>query len=107
MLSKAEIRACLAGQPTPVVPAHLFWFDGKFVDANKTEVDRMREGYTDDFVQCGPVLQKRAADVGWRMRVQAGSQKDVEDTTRRDVAAVIRFVKTVSFDHTGSCTTVA
>jgi uroporphyrinogen decarboxylase len=62
MFSKAEIKACLAGEPTPVVPAHLFWFDGKFVDANRTEVERMHEQYTDDFLQCGPSIQKRASD---------------------------------------------
>jgi uroporphyrinogen decarboxylase len=62
MLSKAEIKACLAGEPTPLVPSNLFWFDSKFVDANKDEVARMREQYADDFLQRGPTLQKRALD---------------------------------------------
>jgi len=62
MLSKAEVKACLAGEPTPVVPAQLFWFDWKFTEANRAEVDRMREQYADDFLQCGGALEKRAAD---------------------------------------------
>lgn len=62
MLSKAEMKACLAGEATPVVPAYLFWFDGKFVERNRAEVDRMRAKYSDDFVQRGPRLKKRAAD---------------------------------------------
>ncbi|TFH15297.1 MAG: hypothetical protein E4H02_08195 [Lentisphaerales bacterium] len=61
MFSKAEIEACLAGEPTPVVPAHLFWFDGKFVDANRTEVERMHEQYTDDFLQAHELRQAIAA----------------------------------------------
>ena len=62
MMTKTEIRGCLAGEPTPVVPAYLFWFDGKFVEKNKAEVHRMQETYSDDFVQPGPHLQKRAGD---------------------------------------------
>jgi len=62
MISKAEMKACLAGEATPVVPAYLFWFDGKFVEKNRAEVDRMHEEYSDDFVQCGGPLTKRAAD---------------------------------------------
>jgi len=62
MLSKAEMKACLAGEATPIVPAHLFWFDGKFSQKHAAEVDRMREQYTDDFVQCGATLEKRATD---------------------------------------------
>jgi hypothetical protein len=62
MLSKAAMKACLAGEPTPVVPAFLFWFDGKFVERNRAEVERMRQAFTEDFVQSHPALVRRAAD---------------------------------------------
>ena len=60
MLSKAHIKACLAGQAVTTVPANLFWLDGKFVEKNRAEVARMRERHTDDFVQCGVELKQRA-----------------------------------------------
>ena len=45
MLSKAEMKACLAGESTPTVPAYLFWFDGKFAEKNAAEVDHIRKRY--------------------------------------------------------------
>ena len=62
MLTKAQVKACLAGEPTPVVPARLFWFDGKFVEANQAEVARMHERHTDDFVHGWLHLEKRGVD---------------------------------------------
>jgi len=65
MLSKAEMKACLAGEATPVVPAHLFSFDAKFVEKHRDEVNRMREEYTNDFVTCKATvgeLAKRVCD---------------------------------------------
>lgn len=56
------MKACLAGESTPTVPAYLFWFDGKFAEKNAAEVDHIRKRYTNDFLQCGPTLEKRAAD---------------------------------------------
>lgn len=62
MLPKAAIEACLSGDPTPIVPAHFFWFDTKFQEQHGPEVSRMRESYTDDFIQCGLMPERRAAD---------------------------------------------
>ena len=62
MLSKSQMKACLGGEHTPVVPAHLFWFDGKFVEKNQAEVMRMRGRHTDDFIHSYPRLEKRARD---------------------------------------------
>jgi uroporphyrinogen decarboxylase len=62
MLAKAQLKSCLAGEVTPVVPAYLFWFDGKFVEKHALEVDRMRELYTNDFIQAGPEIEKRGAE---------------------------------------------
>lgn len=50
MLLKSAVKECIAGKPTPVVPAFLFWFDGQFVRRNAAEVARMREEYENDFV---------------------------------------------------------
>lgn len=62
MLPKSTIKACLAGEPTTIVPAYLFWFDEKFIRKHEADVRQMRERFSDDFVQCYPVLQKRAVD---------------------------------------------
>ena len=62
MLSKAAMKACLSGEPTPTVPAHLMWFDRKFEEKNRAEVSRMRLRYSDDFVKSTPMLDKRAQD---------------------------------------------
>lgn len=62
MLSKTEMKACLAGEPTPVVPTNLCWFDTKFVQKHEAEVARMREIYKDDFAKSGLLLEKRAPD---------------------------------------------
>ena len=62
MISKSAVKACLSGEPTSVVPAYLFWFDAEFVDRNRGEVDRMHKEHSDDFVLCGPQLEKRAVD---------------------------------------------
>jgi len=62
MKSKAEMKACLAGETTSSVPAYLFWFDHKFVEQNRDEVERMRGEYTDDFIKQGARLEKRAPD---------------------------------------------
>ncbi len=62
MLSKAEIKACLAGEPTPIVPARFFWFDGKFIEPHREEVDRMQARWEDDFVHVWSKLTKRAAE---------------------------------------------
>ena len=62
MLTKDQMKACLAGEKTPVVPARLFWFDGKFVEANHAEVAKMHERHTDDFIHGWLHLEKRAAD---------------------------------------------
>jgi uroporphyrinogen decarboxylase len=62
MLSKAQIKACLKGEHTPVVPAQLFWLDPKFVEKNKAEVARMHQRHSDDLAQCGARLDKRAPD---------------------------------------------
>ena len=62
MLSKAEIKSCLAGDATPIVPSYLFWFDCKFVDKNAAEVNRMRELHSNDFIQMDLDFEKRAAD---------------------------------------------
>ena len=39
MIPKSKVKACLSGEPTPIVPAYLFWFDAKFVERNRSEVD--------------------------------------------------------------------
>ena len=62
MLTKAEVKACLAGQRPARVPAWLFWMDSQFVEKHRAHVDRMREHFTDDFVFAGTHLLKRAAD---------------------------------------------
>jgi len=62
MLSKWEMKACLAGEPTPIVPARLFALDVKFREKHEAEVSRMREMYEDDLVTCRPTLEKRASD---------------------------------------------
>jgi uroporphyrinogen decarboxylase len=62
MLPKSHIKACLAGEPAPVVPAYLFWFDEKFIRQHEADVQQMRASFSDDFVQCYPVLEKRAVD---------------------------------------------
>ena len=62
MLSKNEMKACLAGEPTPVVPAYLMWFDGKFVDKNRAEVDRIQTQFSNDYVESRLVIEKRASD---------------------------------------------
>lgn len=59
MLTKQEMQACLAGKPTPVVPAHLFWFDGKFRERHGAEIARMQTRFKEDFVQCHSSLQGR------------------------------------------------
>ena len=62
MLSKVELKSCLAGDPTPVVPADRLWFDGKFIEKNRAEVDSMRLEYADDIVKTTPQLGKRARE---------------------------------------------
>ena len=62
MLSKSQIKACLRGEHTPAVPASMFWFDGKFIERNRAEVELMHKKYTDDFIQYGVRLEKRAVD---------------------------------------------
>jgi uroporphyrinogen decarboxylase len=62
MLTKKDIKACLAGRPTQVVPAFLFWFDGKFIDKHKVEVARLYEQYSDDFVMAYLDSERRAPE---------------------------------------------
>jgi len=62
VLSKADIKSCLAGEPTPVVPARFFWFDGKFLDKHRAEVDRMQARWEDDFVGVWSSLTRRAGE---------------------------------------------
>ncbi|MHC4200023.1 MAG: uroporphyrinogen decarboxylase family protein [Planctomycetota bacterium] len=62
MLTKQQVRDCLAGRPTPRVPAWLFWFDGKFAAANRAETERMRRRFDDDFLMPHPAIEKRAKD---------------------------------------------
>ncbi|NIA16710.1 MAG: hypothetical protein GWP08_21880 [Nitrospiraceae bacterium] len=59
MLLKTAVKECIAGKPTPVVPAFLFWFDAQFVRQNAVEVARMRESYENDFVMTRGTLVTR------------------------------------------------
>ena len=62
MLTKKELKACLAGEPTPVVPADLCWFDGKFVDHNDEDVKRMLELYKSDVTKIGLSYSRHAPE---------------------------------------------
>jgi len=62
MLSKAEIKACLAGEPTPIVPAYMMWFDEKVWNVHEEELRELELKYGNDFVDCSPTLVKRATD---------------------------------------------
>lgn len=59
MLTKAEVKRCLRGEPTPIVPAYLFWLDSKFIAQHPEDVRRMRETFEDDFIFTYPRLIKR------------------------------------------------
>ena len=62
MLSKSKIKACLAGEPTPIVPATFFALDAKFREKHEAEVSRMHEMYENDIVTSRLTLEKRAPD---------------------------------------------
>jgi len=62
MLTKQEIKACLAGECPSYVPAWLFWMDGKFREKNRADVERMQQEYENDFVFAGGRLRKRSRD---------------------------------------------
>ncbi len=62
MLTKQEMKACLAGEPTPVVPARMCWFDGKFIEKHRDDVEQMNRTYGDDFAQVDATLKRRAAE---------------------------------------------
>jgi len=62
MLTKGALKDCLAGRPTPIVPAWLFWFDKKFTEENQSDVERLRREYDNDFIQVGVRYEKRAED---------------------------------------------
>jgi len=60
MLTKQQMKDCLAGKPTPVVPALLHWYDGKFVEQNREAVEELRRRYENDYVRTGGALTLRA-----------------------------------------------
>lgn len=62
MLTKQEIKACLAGEKTQVAPAYFFWMDGDFVLKNKDFCEDMKAKYCDDIVQTFPKLTRRAPE---------------------------------------------
>ena len=62
MLTKQEVKACLAGDRFTCTPAWLFWMDWKFVEKNKADVERMHKQYENDFVFAGGRLIKRSKD---------------------------------------------
>jgi len=72
MLSKQEMKACLAGEATPVVPARLFWFDGQFCERYPDDVRQMRERYEEDFIEAPTRLTRRAQDP----RLEPGEHTD-------------------------------
>jgi len=62
VLTKQQVKACLRGERPPHVPAWLFWMDGQFIERSRTQVDRMRQYYTDDFIFAELHLVRRAQD---------------------------------------------
>lgn len=62
MLTKQEVKACLAGECPSYVPAWLFWMDGKFTEKNKADAERMQRQYENDFVFAGVRYRKRSKD---------------------------------------------
>ena len=62
MLTKQEIKNCMAGMYTPRVPAYLFWFDQEFERQNDVEIQKLRQIYENDFLFSYPVLKKRRKD---------------------------------------------
>ena len=60
MLTKQEIKSCLAGECPEYVPAWLFWMDGKFIEKNRAEVDQMRKQFQDDFLFVGVIHRTRS-----------------------------------------------
>ena len=62
MLTKQEMKDCLAGRSTPVVPALFHWYDGKFVEKYSADVEKMREQYENDYVGGWVPCVRRAAE---------------------------------------------
>jgi uroporphyrinogen decarboxylase len=62
MLTKDALKDCLAGRPTPIAPAWLFWFDKSFTEAHPSDVERLRRDFNNDFFQAGVRYEKRAED---------------------------------------------
>jgi len=105
MLTKAQVRACLAGEPTPVVPAWLFWFDGKFVRRHEDQVHQMRRRYVDDWVQVGGRLTSRPMEVDlapgefcddWGCRFAAAADGVGAHPTRPIVGTVDQWTRYVA-----------
>ena len=60
MLTKEQIKGCLAGAPTPVVPALFHWYDGKFIEQNREAVEELQRQYENDYTGTGGALTLRA-----------------------------------------------
>ena len=67
MLAKEALKACLAGEPTPVVPAWRFWTDGQFRSKYPDDMKRMHEKWDDDFVLTQIAPKKRELDLGLQL----------------------------------------
>jgi hypothetical protein len=64
MLPKQALKACLAGEPTPVVPAWRFWTDGQFRRRYPDDIVAMNEKWDDDFALVEIFPKKREMDWG-------------------------------------------
>ncbi len=49
MLHKSAVKACIAGEPTPVVPAWRFWTDRQFREKYPDDMVAFHERWCDDF----------------------------------------------------------
>jgi len=60
MLTKQQIKTCLAGEDTPLVPCHYHWYDGKFCNAHEEELREFHKLFEDDFIKAHSHLVTRA-----------------------------------------------
>jgi len=67
MLPKDALKACLAGEPTPIVPAWRFWTDRQFREKYPEDMKRMNEKWDDDFVLVEIAPKKRDMDIGLQL----------------------------------------
>jgi uroporphyrinogen decarboxylase len=49
MLPKSALKACIAGEPTPIVPAWRFWTDNQFRKKYPEDMAAFHDRWTDDF----------------------------------------------------------